>query len=292
MQLKPFQYTVLTFRPAPLQDERVTIGLFFLFPEDSRIEFLAPLHLQRLKSLYPDTNINLLRSYLHSFRSQVRKIEQRNLFTEGSPERLLEKEFRLPDADGFFVSEWKSGFYLTVESLLEKFQREHFSFCAEEADGRDSEKRMAQRFHELLKEDRARELFFLQNRGLANPQASIMFDFAWQNGTINLVKTLDFDLKAPELILEKSTRWFGLLTQLESEIELRSAKVDLILARPQSTDPAILDAFDSAYELLASLKVVDKLKLDHQLQHYAKYALDSVQEPPAEMIQLPTVDPG
>jgi len=155
---------------------------------------------------------------------------------------------------------------------------------------RHDEKWLNRSLHDLLKRDRQKELFFLPNRQLTTHRATATFDFAWQNGSFNLVKTLGFDLQHPESILNKSNLWFGKLTQLGGEIEQQHAKVDFLLAPPQSNNPALHDAFAGAVEVLSNINVPHSLYYADHLLQYADHALQTVQAPPQNIFSLPSKD--
>lgn len=44
-----FQYSILYYQPSQLVEERFAIALFFFFPDEQEISFLAPNSLNRLK---------------------------------------------------------------------------------------------------------------------------------------------------------------------------------------------------------------------------------------------------
>lgn len=127
MNTKQFKYAVLKYRPSYWLDEQVNIGLLFLFPEDGRVEFLAPSRLRRLTQLYPDIQLSLIRQHLTAFRAQAAAIRKRNLFEVASRENLLETEFLVPDANALFFSEFKTGQYADAAATLEHYRKAYFN---------------------------------------------------------------------------------------------------------------------------------------------------------------------
>ena len=278
MNTKQFKYAVLKYRPSYWLDEQVNIGLLFLFPEDGRVEFLVPNRLRRLSQLYPGVRLSLIRQHLTAFRAQAADLRRRNLFVEATRDNLLETEFLVPDANALFFSEFKAGQYTDAAATLEHYRKAYFGvYDGEQAKTHKDESWIANRFVRALKQQGAeKEHLFRRKLRLENSFAHAEFDFAWQNGKLNLVKPLGFDLESPDSILDKSNLWLSKLNNLKPELEKGNHQVDLLLSEPGKSSVKNRRAFDNAVQLLEKLAVPKQIVPENQLEHYVEQAVNNV----------------
>ena len=99
------------------------------------------------------------------------------------------------------------------------------------------------------------------------------FDYAWQNGTLNLVKPISFDLKETKGIAKKAYENFGLFTDLKNEAEVNNLRYDLLIGKPESKD--LFKEFDHALNLLDTLDKVD-IVLEEDIEKYSKKAIKAL----------------
>jgi hypothetical protein len=88
------------------------------------------------------------------------------------------------------------------------------------------------------------------------------FDVAWQNGTLNLIKPIGFDLKEARNIANKAHKNFGQFYDLREEAISQGLRYDLIIGKPSNKN--LFKEFDHSIELLSTLKhvsIVDESKL-------------------------------
>ena len=123
-----YQYSILKYRPSLLLDEQVAIGLLFVFLEDRRVEFIFPNHLtRRLTTLYPNTNVNLLKTHLKAFERRATELSSKPLYVEGILPSLIETEFLQTDANSLFFTPFKVGSYQNADATLEYYRQEFFA---------------------------------------------------------------------------------------------------------------------------------------------------------------------
>jgi Protein of unknown function (DUF3037) len=142
MKESSFHYTVLKYRPNYLLDEQINVGLLFVFPKENRAEFLFPKKLQRLKTLFPKSNIELISQYLKSFQRQALRLSDtisiasdKNgtkqsewiSLNEKSLNKMLSDNFIVPDASSFYFSDWKVGEHNNFPALLSYYRDLYFS---------------------------------------------------------------------------------------------------------------------------------------------------------------------
>lgn len=275
MNRKPFKYAVLKYRPSYLLDEQVNVGILIVFPEDHLVEFLYPQHLQRLTHLFPDAELAFVRRYLIGFKNRAAQLSKKNLFVAAEKDNLITDEFLVQDATALFFTEWKSGSYRSPADLLRHFSQTYFSLYEEHVDeSKHDEEYLKTQINQRLRQDEEKYALIKRDVILANNRAEVEFDFAWQNGKVNLVRTVGFDLKSREGILNKSHLWFGRLTNLRSDIEAKQAEVHFLLSKPR--DPELLKSFDTALAVLKDIDLPQKIYLEKDIEDYVKYALDTL----------------
>lgn len=279
MKQKQYKYAVLKYRPSYWLDEQVNIGLLFLFPEDSKVVFLHPTQLKRIHSLFPKSNIPQIKSYLTAFNSRAGQLSKKNLFLESSREEILNSEFLISDANAFFFSQFKTGIYQSsTDNVLEYYRTSYFSIYENtKKENQRDENWIANQFNSYIKKRAAEKLhLFQRDIDLKNKSAHATFNHAWQNGTLNLIRPLGFDLQTPEGILEKSNLWLGKITCLKSEIDKGEYRIDFLVSEPNSQNIELKDSFDNALDVLNKIDVNKKIVYVSDLTDYIEDALESV----------------
>ena len=278
MNQKQYKYSVLKYRPSYWLDEQVNIGLLFLFPEDGKVEFLYPTQLKRIHDLFPESNISLVKSYLSAFKIRSNEISKQKELFELSFESILREEFLIPDANAFFFSSWKTGFYETPTKLLDFYSKSYFSnyYRFKKENNRD-ETWISNQFSTYLKR-KSVEKFHLFKRevNLKNNIAHASFDYSWQNGTLNLVKPLGFDLQSPDSILDKSNLWLGKITCLKPLIDKENYRVDFLVSEPDKQNLQLNESFKNALGVLENLDIDKKIVYVKELHSYIDNALEKV----------------
>ncbi len=131
---KPFQYSVLKYRPSYLLDERVNVGLLFHFLGDQRLVFVHPSSLKRISQSFPQlANLRDIRRYLEAFAKQADKLTKNGLEESAKLEDIIGRSFLVNDANSFFFSEVKFGFYESVEETLAYYTGQYFQSYSRKA---------------------------------------------------------------------------------------------------------------------------------------------------------------
>ncbi len=272
---KKFQYCVLKYRPSYLLDERVNIGLLFLFPDDAQIRFAFPPTLSRLSSLYPDIDLTLIRQYLKHFEQRSNELVQKNLFLAVENTALVASEFLIPDANALFFSNFKVGKYTDLNDIIKYYSNIYFTVYNDGHDlGQHDEKYLNHRFWSFLETENSKRGLFQKNYTIKTDNLSTDFDFAWQNGSTNLVKTLGFDLVKKESIQNKAVRWFGEITQLQINEKLTNNRIDFLVSKPSNQQ--LFNAYDNALRILDSIKAEKSILEEENLGSYLEKALVEV----------------
>lgn len=113
-----YSYSVLKYRPSLLLDERVNLGLLFVFPEEKRVEFVFPKNLARLASLYPEVSLCQIEKYLKHFENKAKKLTGTQIAVSPS---IIEDEFLIKDSNSFFFDDFKSGNTNSIEDRIHSY---------------------------------------------------------------------------------------------------------------------------------------------------------------------------
>lgn len=119
--------------------------------------------------------------------------------------------------------------------------------------------------------DRFREDYILTNES----GTEFKFDIAWQNGTLNLVKPISFDLKDGRNIANKAHKNFGQFYDLQDEAVVKKLRYDLIIGEPH--DNKLYKEFEHAISLLENLKNV-KIIHESELKIYSEKIVSAILE--------------
>ena len=189
---KTFTYSALRFRPSYFLEEQVNIGLLFHFQEDNYITFIHPSSLVRLSSLHPATNLRIIKKHLSDFKKIIAQISPSE-FINAHPS--LQKEILLEDGNRFFFSTPRRGKYHSAKDIIDYYEKKYFDFYKSGAiRKRKDEAFLIKRFSEILaQQEYAGYTQALFKKEYKPNHGETVFDYAWQNGTTNLVKSISFD---------------------------------------------------------------------------------------------------
>ena len=279
MKQKFYQYSILKYRPSLLLDEQVAIGLLFVFIEDRRVEFIFPTHLtRRLSSLYPNTNTNLIKTHLKAFERRATELSSKPLYVEGKLSSLIESEFLQTDSNSLFFTDFKVGSYLDANATIEYYRQEFFAlYDTVEDEKRQYDDVLVRNFERRLKEkNRSKAHLFVPNYTVGKGKVAFKFDYGWQNGHVNAVKFLSFDLKDADSLIEKSSRWYGKVMLLNEEKEAADTCFDFFVSRPKNRQ--LFDAYDTALTVLGKITSDKRIYEEDRHEEYIESALSEVRE--------------
>lgn len=281
------QYTLLQYQHSLLLGERLNIGLLVIFPHLKKLYFRHPANLKRVKAVYPQVPEQLLKSYFQGF---IRKAELLNrkpeLFSgyrlENDPVGFLNSEFLIADDSALQFSTTRTSvqFSPSPEVVVNQLYQLHLGLyeAEEEPKGQHNEAYLSLQYKKLIREQNP-ELFsrklIRENHVIEKLGNHYQFDYAWQNGTFNLVKPVSFDLLKPESIVNKATRYFGEFTLLEEEADTQNLRFDVLLAKPRLHQ--LFKSYDNALKLLEKPRHV-KLVEETDLTDYSQLTLESLLE--------------
>lgn len=279
MNKQSFQYSLLRYRHSYLLNEEVNVGILFYFPVEKRVEFLHPNHLQRLSGLYPDISFYILRNYFKAFKRQTNKLNkallhESGLFATAELNQLIREYYLVEDSTALIFTEARKGLYEDADQIIAFYYRQYLSvyepkkarehkdeqYILNEVDNKIHEKHLE--YNSALKRDIEIE----------TPYLSEHFNYGWENGTINLITPVGFDLLLKDSITNKACQWRGKLEALLEPAKKHHYRYDLIVSRPESH--SLLKTYDDALKLLndnkAPKRIIEVDEVDSYVEEIAR----------------------
>lgn len=280
-----YYYSILQYRYAQSLGEVLNIGVLLLFPDQRQATFLYPERLTRIRKLYPKFAERTVRAYFKGIEFRTRQLsKQPEIFAnyEEHPRQLIDSEILIRDSSALQFSELKAGVQYTddIAVIGEHFYKLYLSFYDEvdATKGRHDDTYLLKSYKKKIRQylgDRfSREV--LERPIVVKPESSDIayrFDFAWQNGTYNLVKPVSFDLKLEHSISDKATLNYGQFAILQPYAERNNARFDVLVARPKERQ--LFKSYDDAIRLLEEQPRVNVIE-ESELENYSEKTADAL----------------
>lgn len=280
---KHFTYSILQYFPNEGSGEVLNIGILLLYPDLNFSQFIYPQHLTRLKHAFPGFSDKVVKGF-------VRSIEQKSLALSQSPEiwasidlendtnTFISEHLLLPDASPLRFSPTKPAVrYAEPERIAADYKRLFLSsYETHSPISRKDESSLVRQFKKYIMGVDERVWEYVREKfELETETRSYQFDFAWKNGSHNLVKAISLDLKRPDAIQRKAERYFGRFSLLKSSAETQNLHFDLLLARPKPR--SLWRAYDQSIDILAQApytKIWEGKEINQYSKQTAEYLLE------------------
>lgn len=283
-----YTYCILKYKHSPFLGESLNIGVIIYFHDSMRFAFKYSKTLNRIKSIYENVPEKTIREYTRQIDKSLKNYQ---IFCEGNLFPLNDltlKDFLsttiLPKDDSVvqfshFKTDSTRGFEEEfIESIIfERLFIEDFKVNKYHI----QEPKIISKLYNNLKisgfdeykrnNDRFREDYILTNE----TGTEFKFDIAWQNGTLNLVKPISFDLKDGRNIANKAHKNFGQFFDLQDEAIVKKLRYDLIVGEPH--DHKLYKEFEHAISLLQNLENV-KIIHESELKTYSEKIVSAIIE--------------
>lgn len=288
MENKQYIYSILKYKHSLSLGESLNIGILIYILDEEKFIFRYSKSLSRIKSVYDIISEKTIKQYLSQIELRLHTLKSDEIhFYQNEVVNFFDKfidKFILPqDGSVLQFSSSKNSYsydndseiianHLTNKYLLDK--EKHVTGITT-----TKEPILVKKFYGYLSDldfDRINlnENKFYKNYKVRNETGNeFNFDYAWQNGTLNLVKPISFDLKEPKGLAEKAYKNFGLFTDLRNEASSNNLRYDLLIARP--TLKSLYREFDHALGLLETLQRVDII-LEENIEEYSKKAIKAL----------------
>ncbi|OXA98981.1 hypothetical protein B0A81_21485, partial [Flavobacterium plurextorum] len=189
-------------------EESINIGILVFFSNTKKFSFTYSKNLSRIKYIYDNVPEKTIKEYLKRIELQIKKFSniENDIFHSlevNDLRNFISKNLLAIDSSSLQFSECKHNLQYDFhnefieEILIKKFLIEdikHFS-------NQPKEPKLLQKYFSNLKGldferiNRNEKKFYIDYQ-LKNETGSVFtFDYAWQNGSLNLVKPISFDLK-------------------------------------------------------------------------------------------------
>ncbi|WP_293894742.1 hypothetical protein [Flavobacterium sp.] len=288
MKKEKYTYCLLKYNHSQFLGELVNIAILVYFNDTKKLYFECPDRLIRLKFTYLDIPEKTIKSYLRSIKEKVLAINK-DFYTsyqfslENGIDKFIESEILLKDSTCLEFGESKVGLkYIEDErAIVGSLYNQFFSYFDNnniEPDKID-EGVLLNKYKTLLKKfdksvlDKSNKNIYFDYKINPTDKTEFKFDIAWQNGSLNLVKPISFDVKKPTSIQNKSYRFYGEFIDLEAFASSKNYKFDLLISKPSSKD--LFKYYDNAIKLLSKPKNVEII-LDENIEEYSKKTAKSV----------------
>lgn len=278
MNLKAFQYSLLKYCPSYALGEQVNVGIVFFFREDLELKFIFPTALSRLHSLFPNTDIRILKRYIKNINTKINALSKdKSLLEKSILGEVLKDNVLTPDSNSLYFDEIKTSKYTTIGQSLDHYYNSYFSVYHNQGKSlKHSDQYLIKHFSEKINTNKKFNTLFKRSVKVSNKRGiQTTFDFAWQNGHVNLIKPLSFDLIHKNSIQEKSVKWFGYVTQLETRAKAENLVFNFLVAKP--SDRKLYKSYEEALTILEDKKEVVELVFEEKIDAYLEEAQDTIQ---------------
>lgn len=276
-----FKYSVLQYVPSQVLNERVNIGIVLFFAEREEVRFIYPKYLARLKSLFHKVQEKKIRLYLDQTEKRVKALNKHDLLFDNDFRKsedlvkFLDSEILKSDDSAVqFTKIYESLLYSSdYNKIVTDLQLEYFSEYNQKATvSRVTESDLRRLFERDLKVKSPDIISrFQKDYRVSTENNEFIFDYAWQNGTFNLVKPVSFDLLDAKKIQEKSILLYGNLNLLADLSRIKNYKFDLIIAKP--TARSVFKSFDSALKTIDKADVSQEIIYSSEISGYTQSAI-------------------
>jgi Protein of unknown function (DUF3037) len=280
-----YKYCILKYKHTPFLDESINIGLLVYFSCERKFSFTYSKNLSRIKNIYNDVPEKTIREYLKQIDRVVQKFTFKEDFFQGIEINnftdFISKNLLTVDSSVLSFSncrtelqyEFKNEFINNI--LLNKYFIEDIKVPYNQS----REPELAKKFYDNLKDlnfeliNKNEKKFYVDYTLVNETGNPFKFDYAWQNGTLNLVKPISFDLKESKSIAEKAYKNLGQFIDLQDEAIKKGLRYDLILGRPKNR--SLYKEYDHATKLLEKLKHVELIE-ETGIKKYSEKAIIAI----------------
>lgn len=280
---KQLIYSILQYKHSPVLEEAVNVGVLFYFPDESKKIHFYFTDSIRIKPIYKDFDSKYFHTVLKIIQSNIEKFSDDIYAT-----RILNTSFKefislylLKDDDSalqFTALHSVVNVFPNSEKAVEAYA--HLLLpLSEKKDSeiiKHDEKFLIEKVKTRLLSHRLELEGKLQKDVQIDTEiGSLKFDFAWQNGSLNLVKPLSFDLHELHAFQSKTAEYCSYLNWLNNYTRQNNCRVDILLAEPQ--DKKFQEIYYKSVKLLESVdpnkKVVAFDEIDNYADEAAKYLI-------------------
>lgn len=272
---KTFLYNILQYHHSLILNESINIGILFIFSEGNNVKYVSG-DLERVKLIYPNFETTIVEKITKGIIKKVEsKKENYSLFShlpDGIQIEEHQKLLRSDDSSLQFAETRKVIYpFDDIEKIIDEYS---FLLLPSLTDSEIEESRKDD--HYILKTYTTylhQKIYNIDNligkdKIIESKGIKLKFDYAWKNGTMNLVKPISFDLKKDYLIQNKSVTYFGYLFKLKDYAEKNNIRYDLLVGQPQREE--LLNDYNRALETIQSAEAPVQIIPEQNLKEYSE----------------------
>lgn len=264
MKVINYKYCSLNYTHSQVLNESLNLGYLLYIQEINKFIFKWTKNLNRIKNLYTDFPEKTIRENIKSIENNVDKLnknfnlfilEETNDFQELVNNYLLQKDGSSLQFSNFKKSELYNLDFNSIEDYFDKtYLIEYIKPSRAYSGEPDLIKKFLNRFKDINKQLIDKKLisnYIIKN----NSGIDIKFDFAWQNGSFNLVKAVSLDLKEEKNIIEKAYKNIGQLIDAEKTLANKDIRLDLLVGKPH--EKKLFKSYDYAIDLMNNMNKIN-----------------------------------
>ncbi|CAL2055944.1 DUF3037 domain-containing protein [Tenacibaculum sp. 190524A05c] len=288
MRSTTYKYSILKYIHSAFLGESINIGILLYFPEEDRFIFKYSKNLKRIKSSYELKSEKIIRHYLQQIERKIRKISQLNSNNGFIFERDLDEFISrniLPNDETslqFSKSKTSKTRFTDLEeasnSVAEKLLLDKFIYFQETL-LKKTVKPINKFYNKLntelnLVEKENKKLFFKDYQVTNNENGKeFKFEYGWQNGSLNLIKSINLNQDTSDKILNITFKHFGLFTALSDEAKRDNLRYDLFVSKP--SEKSFFRDYDYSLSFLDNLSTV-RIVEEEEIDNYTKKAIKAL----------------
>jgi hypothetical protein len=282
-----YKYCVLKYKHSPFLDESINIGVLIFFSNVGKFSFSYSKNLSRIKFIYNNVPERTIKEYLKQIDKRLERLSLKNdVFHKLEIDDLSSfiSKYILPlDGSVLQFSNFKTDYQQDFKNdfIEEILLNKYFIEDIKHQFNQPKEPELLHQFYDnlrgldfnLINKDKKR--FFVDYTVTNENGNEFKFDYAWQNGSLNLVKPISFDLKESKSIAEKAYKNLGQFIDLENEAKNNNLRYDLIIGRPKFK--SLFKDYDHAISLLDKIKYARIIEED-EIDNYSLKAIKAITE--------------
>ena len=274
----PIIYSVLQYKHKLSLGESLNVGVLFYIPAINK------LHLEigttnRIKSIYFDADITLNNSLIKLIKYNINKNNDLflNVYDSQTFIDFIRQNIFQEDATGLIFSEPVTvpvsfnSFELTIDEYSKLLLPQNE--LRKTVIRHDETKIIKDYFGFFKGENEKLKDKFEKNVSIKTSHYNVKFDYKWENGTLNYIKPVSFDLSELNAINNKIAVLHSHLIELNAEITDKS-RIDILLAKPQN--PEFIDEYNKALDIIDSTLKYKKIVFPDKLEDYYNFTVDGL----------------
>jgi hypothetical protein len=280
---KQLVYSILQYKHSPVLREAINVGILFFFPEESKKIRFHFTDASRIRPIYKDFDVRYFNAILKIIQSNIEKNADDIYATslQLSNFRKFINDYVLREDDSalqFSDIQYAINSLTSPEKAVEAYT--HLLLPLSGKKGQEilkrDEKVIIKKFRtRLLSIKPELEGHLKKDVEISTEEVSLKFEYAWKNGTLNLVHPLSFDLQDKHAIQKKTAEFCSYLNWLGNLTHTKNYRIDLLLSEPQHNE--LQNAYQNSLKLLnkseSNKRLIAFEDIDSYVDSAAEYLL-------------------